>query len=160
MYRWHCGSVGHPICMLSCWSHAITELNITTNMAARCLEQTFRTDCSWCRLPMPRVWVCSVLPVVSRRSTMSRQRLNHLMSLHVDKGAPTASINPVYRCYPFANYTSENNLPTFRLNAPVVIREKVKEVRTNITIMAYGSTPYVGRGSLSSPNSMWWHHNL
>ena len=28
------------------------------------------------------------------------------------------------------NYSSENNLPTFRLNAPVVIRAKVKEVRT------------------------------
>ena len=27
-------------------------------------------------------------------------------------------------------YSSENNLPTFRLNAPVVIRAKVKEVRT------------------------------
>ena len=28
------------------------------------------------------------------------------------------------------NYSSENYLPTFRLNAPVVIRAKVKEVRT------------------------------
>ena len=27
-------------------------------------------------------------------------------------------------------------LPTFRLNAPVIIREKVKKVRTNITISA------------------------
>ena len=35
------------------------------------------------------------------------------------------------------NYSSENNLPTFRLNAPVVIRAKVKEVRTNITIYSH-----------------------
>ena len=28
------------------------------------------------------------------------------------------------------NYSSENNLPTFRLNAPVVIRAKVNKVRT------------------------------
>ena len=28
-----------------------------------------------------------------------------------------------------------NNLPTFRLNAPVVIRLKVKEVRTNAAII-------------------------
>ena len=34
-------------------------------------------------------------PDVSRRSTMFWQRLNHLMLLHVDKGAPTASINLV-----------------------------------------------------------------
>ena len=31
-------------------------------------------------------------------------------------------------------YSSENNLPTFRLNAQVIIRAKVKEVQTNITI--------------------------
>ena len=35
------------------------------------------------------------------------------------------------------NYSLENNLPTFRLNAPVVIRAKVKEVRTNITIYSH-----------------------
>ena len=31
----------------------------------------------------------------ARRSTMSRQRLNHLMFLHLNKGASTASINLV-----------------------------------------------------------------
>jgi len=31
------------------------------------------------------------------------------------------------------NYSSENNLLTFRLNAPVTIRVNVKEVRNNIT---------------------------
>ena len=30
------------------------------------------------------------------------------------------------------NLSSENNLPTFQLNAPVVIRAKVKEVRNNV----------------------------
>ena len=31
--------------------------------------------------------------------------------------------------------SSENNLPTFRLNALVIIRAKVKEVRTNVVMM-------------------------
>ena len=35
------------------------------------------------------------------------------------------------------NYSLENNSLTFRLNAPVVIRAKVKEVRTNITISSH-----------------------
>ena len=35
------------------------------------------------------------------------------------------------------NFTSENNLLTFRLNAPVVIRVKVKEVQTNVAIYSH-----------------------
>ena len=35
------------------------------------------------------------------------------------------------------NLSSGNNLPTFRLNAPVVIRAKVKEVRNNIAIYSH-----------------------
>ena len=35
------------------------------------------------------------------------------------------------------NLSSENNLPMFRLNAPVVIRAKVKKVRTNIAIYSH-----------------------
>ena len=35
------------------------------------------------------------------------------------------------------NLSSENNLLTFRLNAPVVIRVKLKEVRTNIAIYSH-----------------------
>ena len=31
-------------------------------------------------------------------------------------------------------YSSENNLPTFRLNAPVIIRAKVKRYEQNIII--------------------------
>ena len=32
------------------------------------------------------------------------------------------------------NFSSENNLLTFRLNAPVIIKAKIKEVRTNVAI--------------------------
>ena len=35
------------------------------------------------------------------------------------------------------NLSLENNLPTFRLNAPAVIRVKVKEVRTNVAIYSH-----------------------
>ena len=35
------------------------------------------------------------------------------------------------------NLSSENNLPTFRVNAPVVIRVKVKEVQTNIAVYSH-----------------------
>ena len=35
------------------------------------------------------------------------------------------------------NLSLENNLPTFRLNAPVVIRAKVKEVQTNFAIYSH-----------------------
>ena len=38
--------------------------------------------------------------------------------------------NVVKKRLSVTNYSSENNLPTFRLNAPVVIRAKVKQVRT------------------------------
>ena len=35
------------------------------------------------------------------------------------------------------NFSLENSLLTFRLNAPVIIRVKVKEVRTNVTIYSH-----------------------
>ena len=35
------------------------------------------------------------------------------------------------------NLSSENKLPTFRLNAPVIIRMKVKEVQTNAAIYSH-----------------------
>ena len=35
------------------------------------------------------------------------------------------------------NLSSVNNLPMFRLNAPVVIRAKVKEVRNNVVIYSH-----------------------
>ena len=39
--------------------------------------------------------------------------------------------------YLLPTIAQKNNLPMFRLNAPVVIRAKVKEVRTNITIYSH-----------------------
>ena len=50
------------------------------------------------------------------------------------------------------NYSSENNLPTFRLNAPVVIRAKVKEVRTNITV--YSHTLLTGDKTEGTPGCL------
>ena len=35
------------------------------------------------------------------------------------------------------NFSSENNLPTFRLNAPIIFRAKSEEVKTNIAIHSH-----------------------
>ena len=43
-------------------------------------------------------------------------------------------------------------MPTFRLNAPVVIRAKVKEVRTNITIGPRQRTGIVAEGGTAHPD--------
>ena len=47
------------------------------------------------------------------------------------------------------NLSLENNLLTFRLNAPVVIRAKLKEVQTNVAIYTH-ALPKVHVGKLFS----------
>ena len=41
------------------------------------------------------------------------------------------------KSYLLPNLSSKNNLPTFQLNAPVVIKAKVKEVQTNVAIYTH-----------------------
>ena len=58
------------------------------------------------------------------------------------------------------NLSLENNLPTFRLNAPVMIRAKVKEVQTSAAIYSHAIQVIGGQRSLRvAPPSLPPHHS-
>ena len=71
----------------------------------------------------------------------------------------SAKCHLLWRRLSVTNYSSENNLPMFRLNAPVVIRVKVKRCEQMLLFIAihcwgYTSSEVKGRWGLSLPPSL------